>query len=115
MKKSASAVLILVLGFITVTATATMAQDQAAKPAAKPVKVTGCVMPGKEEGCLVLKKSSGLEYSLHFDPANKPKPGTAVTLEGTKMDVDTCMQGNPVKVTKWTPSPAHCPKLEAAQ
>lgn len=112
MQKRVGIVLTLVLGSIAFTALAATAQDQSAKPAAKPVKLNGCVMPGKEEGCLVIKK--GTEYSLHFDPANKPKPGTAVSLEGTKMDVDTCMQGTPVKVTKWTPSPAHCPKPEAA-
>ncbi|MGA3209974.1 MAG: hypothetical protein ABSD20_01630 [Terriglobales bacterium] len=107
------AFLILVVGFVSLAATFAQSQDQTAKPAAKPVKLTGCVMPGKEEGCLVLKK--GVEYSLHFDPANKPKPGTAVTLEGTRMDVDTCMQGSPIKVTKWTPTTAHCPKPEASQ
>jgi hypothetical protein len=115
MQNRCFAVLIFVLGFVGLAATEALGQDQTAKPAAKPVKITGCVMPGKETGCMVLKKSTGLEYSLHFDPANKPKPGTAITMEGTKMDVDTCMQGSPIKVTNWKPTTAHCPKPEATQ
>jgi hypothetical protein len=83
-------------------------QEQKAKPAAKTIKLTGCVMPGKEAGCLIIKK--GMEYSLHFPPGNEPKPGTAVSLEGTLMDADTCMQGTPVNVTKWTATKASCPK-----
>jgi hypothetical protein len=49
------------------------------------------------------------KYSLHFDTANKPNAESMISFEGTTVDVDTCMQGTPVKVSKWTPLKTKCP------
>ncbi|MFZ0821154.1 MAG: hypothetical protein WAM91_13880 [Candidatus Acidiferrales bacterium] len=71
-------------------------------PPAQFAKGDGCLRAGVEGGCLSLtttdKKNT---YSLHFDASNKPSADTMIHFEGATMDVDSCMQGTPVKVTKW--------------
>jgi hypothetical protein len=90
--------------------TATSHARSAARPARTAVKGDGCLRAGVEAGCLILtttdKKNT---YSLHFDANNKPNAGTMIHFEGTTMDVDTCMQGTPVKVTKWNALKTKCP------
>jgi hypothetical protein len=72
---------------------------------------TGCVEAGVEAGCMVLKdvKTHTL-YNLYFS-GKKPDTGTAIQFEGTKQEgVTVCMQGEPVKVSKWTPATMACSK-----
>jgi hypothetical protein len=74
------------------------------------VKGEGCLRAGVEGGCLILTTTDKKnKYSLHFDANNKPNAGTMIQFEGTTVDVDTCMQGAPVKVTKWTALKTKCP------
>jgi len=70
----------------------------------------GCVRAGIESGCLnFITEDKKNSYSLHFDPKNMPTAETMIHFEGTTMDVDTCMQGTPVKVTKWNALKTKCP------
>jgi hypothetical protein len=70
----------------------------------------GCVRAGVEAGCLILTTADKKnKYSLHFDPNNKPSADTMIHFEGTTLDVDTCMQGTPVKVAKWNALKMKCP------
>ena len=73
------------------------------------VKGEGCLRAGVEGGCLILTTADKKKYSLHFDANNKPAAESMIQFEGTTMDVDTCMQGTPVKVTKWTALKTKCP------
>ena len=82
----------------------------AAHPAGKTVKEDGCVRAGVEAGCLILTTTDKKEkYSLHFDTNDKPSADTMIHFEGTTVDVDTCMQGTPVKVSKWNALKTKCP------
>jgi hypothetical protein len=104
---------ILIVCAILVAITWTTASSHA-KPAARPagtvVKGDGCLRAGVEGGCFTLtttdKKNA---YSLHFDTNNKPSADTMIHFEGSTVDVDTCMQGTPVKVTKWNALKMKCP------
>jgi len=78
--------------------------------AGESVTVDGCVRAGTESGCLILTTADKkFKYSLHFDANNKPSANTMIHFEGTTVDVDTCMQGTPVKVTKWNALKTKCP------
>src|SRR2546426_228862 len=103
---------VLSLAFVGFQATSGLAQEQKKKAKSETVKGSGCVRPGVEAGCLVLKdfNDAKKQYSLHFPPDKKPDPGTAISFEGTKLDSDICMQGLPVTVTKWTRLKTICPK-----
>ena len=75
-----------------------------AKPArAGQISATGCVAPGVEAGCRVLRDAkTGKTYSLFFAAA-APAPGTAITFTGIPFTgVSTCMQANPVTVKTCT-------------
>ena len=74
------------------------------------VKSAGCTSEGVEAGCMVLTgfKDKKL-YSLHFPAGKKPALDTAIAFEG-KTGIDTCMQGNPVDVSNWTPLEMRCTK-----
>lgn len=86
------------------------ATSSANSPAGTSVKGDGCLRAGVEGGCLILTTTDKNEkYSLHFDANNKPSAETIIHFEGTTMDVDTCMQGTPVKVTKWNALKTKCP------
>ncbi|HWX53955.1 MAG TPA: hypothetical protein VN176_05115 [Verrucomicrobiae bacterium] len=87
-------------------------QNKPADPG-PPQKITGtgCVEAGVEAGCMVLKdvKTQTL-YNLYFS-GKKPDIGTAIQFEGTKQEgVTICMQGEPVRVSKWTPATMACSK-----
>jgi hypothetical protein len=82
-------------------------QDPA--PAAKTITGSGCVEAGVENRCIVLRdvKTKTL-YNLIFS-GKKPDVGTAIRFEGSKFDGATiCMQGQAVKVSKWTPADIDC-------
>ena len=82
----------------------------ATRPAGAAVTGEGCLRAGVEMNCLVLTTADKKnKYSLHFDANNKPSTDTMIHFEGTTMDVDTCMQGTPVKVTKWNALKTKCP------
>jgi hypothetical protein len=82
----------------------------ATSPDGTVVKGEGCLEAGVEGGCLILTTTDKKnKYSLHFDADNKPNAETMIQFEGTTVDVDTCMQGTPVKVTKWTALKTKCP------
>ncbi len=83
----------------------------ATSPTSKGVARDGCVRAGVEAGCLILTATDNknYKYSLHFDPNNKPAPDTMIHFEGIAIDVDTCMQGTPVKVVKWNALKEKCP------
>ncbi len=86
------------------------AQPSGNPPAGTNVAGDGCVRAGVEAGCLNLTtKDKKNKYSLHFDAKNKPSTDTMIHFEGTTTDVDTCMQGTPVKVTKWNTLKTKCP------
>jgi hypothetical protein len=99
---------LVLLGFGTVSG---LSREERTNPPADAVTGSGCVESGVEAGCLVLKDFKDKKlYSLHFPSGKKPGPGTAISFEGTKLDVDICMQGTPVAVIKWTALKTKCPK-----
>jgi len=60
--------------------------------AAEDVSVSGCVEPGVEAGCLMMKAGDELYNVTHAKP--KPEIGKYGTVMGTLSDgVDICQQG----------------------
>jgi adenine deaminase len=80
-----------------------------AKPAGS-VTATGCVAPGVEAKCLVLRDAkTGKTYSLFFN-GSAPAAGTAITFTGEPFHgVSACMQSNPVTVKTCTIVQMSCP------
>lgn len=64
---------------------------------------TGCVGPGIEERCILVTDSTTRTlYNLYFT-GKRPMLGSTIHFEGKKHNgPTTCMQGQPVDVTKWT-------------
>jgi len=64
---------------------------------------SGCVEKAVENSCrVIIDSQTGRLYSLSF-PAKTPKSGIAIKFSGTTQKGATaCMQGKPVKVSKWT-------------
>ncbi len=86
-------------------------------PSTPPVKTSGCVKPGVEAGCLVLKgfKDKKL-YNLIFVAGKKPEVGIAISFEGHRHEGPTvCMQGTPVDVSSWTRLKTRCQREAGAQ
>lgn len=75
------------------------------------IKATGCVKPGVEAGCLILRDfKTKKEYNLFFPTGKKPDIETVISLEAKPHEGPTiCMQGVPVDVTKWTQLKMKCP------
>jgi hypothetical protein len=96
---------------VLITRTAVMGQPKSpARVAGDSVNGDGCLRSGIESGCFLLTTSDNKnKYSLHFDANNKPSADTMIHFEGNTMDVDTCMNGTPVKVTKWNALKTKCP------
>jgi hypothetical protein len=112
MKQKVTLGILIVCAILTAITwtTATSHAKPAARPAGTAVKGDGCLRAGVEGGCLSLTTADKKHtYSLHFDANNKPNADTMIHFEGTTMDVDTCMQGTPVKVTKWNALKMKCP------
>jgi hypothetical protein len=86
-------------------------QNPQNKDIPKLVKSSGCLEPGLEIDCLVLKGfKDNKVYSLFFASNKKPTIGTAISFEGIVHTADTyCIQGKPVDVTKWTLLKMPCP------
>jgi hypothetical protein len=77
----------------------------------EPIKVTGCVAPGVEAKCLVLRTITGKTYDITAaKPA--PTPGSYGDVDGTlKTDgVTTCQQGPAINPATWTETSKVCPK-----
>jgi hypothetical protein len=73
-----------------------------AEPKAKEVRAEGCVEPGVEAHCLVLRdlKSGKLYNLLVKEP--RPAIGDGIEFSGAPFDGMTyCMQGIAVEVTAW--------------
>lgn len=87
---------------------ASMAQSQTkqkkqSSPPAKTVTGVGCVGPGVEERCVLLTDAkTHILYNLYFT-GKRPLLGSTIQFTGKKHNgPTTCMQGQPVDVTKWT-------------
>ena len=77
----------------------------------EPIKVTGCVAPGVEAGCLVLRTITGKTYDITAaKPA--PTPGSYGEVDGTLKTggVTTCQQGPAINPATWTEKGKVCPK-----
>lgn len=80
-------------------------------PEQKKISGTGCVMPGAENQCIILKTIKGVTYNLIFKNGKKPDFNTMISFEGKKFNgVSICMEGIPVTVTKWTILKMKCPE-----
>lgn len=97
MKRIALAMTVTMLAASAVTAAANPAQDS------NQVRAEGCVQPGVEMKCLVVKDlKSGKLYNVII---KEPQPPVGIGIEFTAVPFDGmtyCMQGIPVKVTSWT-------------
>ncbi len=71
-------------------------------PESKLVRAEGCVQPGVEISCLMVKDIlSGKLYNILIK-GQKPKIGDGIEFTGVPFrGVTVCMQGSPVEVTKW--------------
>jgi hypothetical protein len=77
----------------------------------EPIKVTGCVAPGVEAKCLVLRTVTGKTYDITAaKPA--PAPGTYGDVDGSLKTegVTTCQQGPAINPATWTEKGKVCPK-----
>jgi hypothetical protein len=72
------------------------------------VKATGCVRPGVEGGCLLLRTLDGkTTYNIFATP--RPEIGIVINIEGTPFrGVTACMEGIPITVTKWEATGEKC-------
>jgi hypothetical protein len=77
----------------------------------EPIKVTGCVAPGVEAKCLVLRTATGKTYDITAaKPA--PAPGSYGDVDGTLKSegVTSCQQGPAINPATWTEKGKVCPK-----
>ena len=90
---------------LAVLASILPAQD---KKQVREVKAIGCVRPGVEAGCLMLKTLDGkTTYNIFANP--RPEPGIVINIEGAEFrGVTACMEGIPIKVTKWEATGEKC-------
>ncbi len=89
-----------------------IASAAGAPPPANQVKGKGCVQPGVEAGCLVVKDAeSGKLFNLLIKGA-KPAVGAGIDFVGTPFTGMTpCMQGFPVQIHSWSNNESlQCPK-----
>jgi len=91
---------------LAVLASILPAQDK--KKETHDVKAIGCVRPGVEGGCLMLKTLDGkTTYNIFASP--RPEPGTVINIEGAPFQgVTSCMEGISIKVTKWEATGEKC-------
>jgi len=91
---------------IAILASILPAQDK--KKEVRDVKAIGCVRPGVEGGCLLLKTLDGkTTYNIFARP--RPEAGIVISIEGTDFrGVTSCMEGIPLMVTKWEATGEKC-------
>jgi hypothetical protein len=104
---------VLVMAAITFAGAALIAGAGRAQESGK-VRAEGCVEPGVEAGCLVVKDvKSGKLYNVMI---KKPRPeiGAGIEFTGVLHDgLTVCMQGIAVEVTTWAPKNSlNCAKSE---
>jgi hypothetical protein len=104
-----------VVGSVAVMLTP-LAFGQSPPPATTPVivKGRGCVEPGVQKGCLVLRDSKTKKMFNLFFKGTSAAVHTAISFEATENNnSNICMQGQAVDVTKWTQLKMLCPKPAA--
>ena len=81
---------------------------QEKKKEIREIKAIGCVRRGVEGGCLLLKTLDGkTTYNIFANP--RPDVGIVIEIDGTDFQgMTTCMEGIPVKVTKWEATGEKC-------
>jgi adenine deaminase len=95
-------VLVLTAVMFTTVMAATAEQTQARD--AKQVHAEGCVEPGVEAGCLVVKDMRGGAIYNVLIKGQRPGVGEGIEFTGAPHEGPTsCMQGVAVDVVKWTP------------
>ena len=81
---------------------AAVASGMGQAPESKEVRAKGCVEPGVEVRCLIVKDvKSGKLYNVFI---KEPRPAIGDGIEFTAVPYDGvtyCMQGIPVQVTRW--------------
>jgi len=95
-------ILVLTAAMFAAGMAATAGETQARD--AKQVHAEGCVEPGVEAGCLVVKDMKG--GTLYNILVNGLRPGVGEGIEFTGVPHEgptSCMQGIAVDVIKWTP------------
>ncbi len=92
----------VVMMLLTASAFAGASGSASHATAPKTVKGSGCVEKAAENSCrVVIDSQTGQLYNLLF-PAKTPKSGTAIQFQGVAHHgANSCMQGKPVKVSKW--------------
>lgn len=100
------------LALMLLTCAVAPSQKQTTPSEAKKITGSGCVEPGVETKCFMVKDIKTNElYNVIFAAGKEAELGTAIRFEGTPHDgPTTCMQGKAVKVTKWTPVKMQCEK-----
>jgi len=80
-----------------------MGTAQAEPQAAAEIHGHGCVQPGVEAGCLVVKDiESGKLFSLLIQGRGRPAFGSGIEFSGSPFKgMTACMQGAPVTVSHW--------------
>jgi hypothetical protein len=83
-------------------------------PKAGAIKGQGCVIPGTEGGCLIVRdRATGTRYNLFFLNGQAPAIDTAIRFVGkAHSGPTTCMEGTAVEVTSCTVLRLHCPDAE---
>lgn len=82
----------------------------AAPAFAQEIRATGCLMPGVESGCMILKASDGTLYNV---TSASPKPDIAqrlaISVIAKKFDgATTCMQGTALTDIHWAYTKMRC-------
>jgi len=100
--KNKLATFTIIVSLLTVMAPSLDGQKKASSPA-KTIQGMGCVGPGVEERCILLTDATTHTlYNLYFK-GKGPLLGSTIQFTGKKHNgPTTCMQGQPVDVTKWT-------------
>ena len=100
--KNKLATFTIIVSLLIVMAPSLDGQKKASSPA-KTIQGMGCVGPGVEERCILLTDAkTHTLYNLYFK-GKRPLLGSTIQFTGRKHNGPTsCMQGQPVDVTKWT-------------
>jgi hypothetical protein len=75
---------------------------------ARRVQFSGCVRPGVEHGCLIVRSGAGTYNVTAARPA--PQPYTGISGSGVPGGVSHCMQGVVLTAIRWQPNRLYCPR-----
>ncbi|HEV2960279.1 MAG TPA: hypothetical protein VG649_00525 [Candidatus Angelobacter sp.] len=100
--KNSLAMLTIMVSLLIAMASGQVKQKKTSSPT-KAIQGMGCVGPGVEERCILLTDATTHTlYNLYFK-GKGPLLGSTIQFTGKKHNgPTTCMQGQPVDVTKWT-------------